>query len=48
MILKFVSDIMGAINVWLKEFLKQLKLNDNILKSSFKYDRPNCWIIHDT
>lgn len=30
-----------------EDFLNQLKLNDNILKTSFKYDRPNCGTIHD-
>ena len=48
MILEFVPDLLGAINVWLRKILKQLKLNEIILKSSFKCDTPNCLTTHDT
>lgn len=48
MILEFVPDLMVSINVWSGKIPKQLKLNDNILKSSFKCDKPNCLTTHGT
>lgn len=39
MILEFVPDLSGVVNVWLGKILKELKLYDNNLKSPCKYDR---------